>query len=149
MGNGMIRRKLSSTCGARTFKYPAMVFADVGISDMAGNPHPEEWPALVDTGADRTAVPLSACHDLGISPRDWRHPTGFDPSAPRSNIPLYYVQVSIKATEPIPLLVYGVRRDDLLLGRDFLSRFLLAVDPRTETWELGKCSICKSALLRI
>lgn len=145
----MIQRPLSMRCGSEMHNNALVVIEGVAVADMHGKAHPAKWDALIDTGADRSVVPMSACHDLGLSPHEWRSPAGFDPAAPRPKRPLYYVSVLVPGIEPAELSVYGVDRSCILLGMDFLSKLVLAVDSRTQTAQLGKTSILKSSLLRL
>jgi predicted aspartyl protease len=145
----MIRRRLSSRCGVETYKNGAVVLENVAVTDMKGTHHPITWDALVDTGADRSIVPISVCRGLGLAPSTWRTPVGFDPLALRLSRPLYYVRVLVPGVEAAKLLVYGIDRGHILLGRDFLAKLVLAVDSRTQTALLDGQSMLKSALLRL
>ena len=134
----MIRRRLASVCGGENYAPPAPVMEGITVCDLAGNSHPREWAGLVDTGADRTVVPLVVCEDLGLNPRDWRRPSGFDRQATPRRVPLYYLRLAADGLPDVPLLVYGVRRPSILLGRDFLSGLLLVIDSDRSWWELGR-----------
>ncbi|MFH1740229.1 MAG: hypothetical protein ABIH23_14570 [bacterium] len=107
------------------------------------------WPGLADTGASRTIVPLLACHELNLAPRDWRRPSGFDPQSPRRPIPLYYVRIGIAGIGDMPLHAYAVERSNILLGRDFLSDLVLLIDGRSSTWQLGRSSVVTRSLARL
>ena len=145
----MIRRRLSSRCGPITYANAAFVLEGVTVTDLGGIHPSAPWPALVDTGANATVVPISACQELGLSPRDWRKPVGFDPSAPQPRTPVFYVRILVQGMEPAALRVYGVNRGSILLGMDFLSNLVLAIDGRRGEGQIGPGSALKSRLLRL
>lgn len=147
MGDTVIRRTLSSHYGTIQCSIPAVVLGNVTITDMSSTPHPLTWDALVDTGADRSVVPLSVCQELGLAPFYERRPSGFHPTAQRTLTPLYHVRILVSGLEPADLSVYGIDRDSVLLGRDFLQKLVFAVDGRGQTAQLGENSVLKSALL--
>ena len=137
----MIHGKLCKTCGACVYNEPAVVVGGIRVCDLTGNEHPEQWSGVIDTGADRTVVPLTICEGLGLSPSDKRRPSGFDPQAPLRDIPLYYVRVRVGGMGDVKLLVYGVPRSNLLLGRDFLRGSVLLVDNKRLFWQVGQHGI--------
>ncbi len=139
---------LSSASGSYKFNNPAPVVHSVSVSDLLGTTHPQRWDALVDTGADRSAVPLTICEQLQIKPCDWRKPWGFDPRAPRPRRPLYWVRIVVTGVGDIPLKAYGIDRSDILLGRDFLSALLLVVDSPGSRWRIRRVSRWAQLCLR-
>lgn len=141
----MIHKALSTTCGGDTYSKPAPVVSQITVTDLGGNAHPTTWPGLLDTGADGTAVPLNICEDLGLTPREWRTPRGFDPKAPTRRIPLYYTRFKTEGLPEVTLLVYGVPRTNILLGRDFQAGLTLLVDGESGSLRLGQ----KTALSRL
>ena len=145
----MIRRPLSSRCGANEYRNPALVLENIAVSDMGGRLHQRNWDALVDTGADRSVVPISVCHDLGLSPFEWFFPMGFDRTVRPVRRPLYHLRILVQGIRPAELAVYGIERGNILLGRDFLKGVLLAVDGRTQVGQIGQCNVFKSALMRL
>lgn len=145
----MITQPLSLRCGQNEYMNPAIVLEGVVVSDMKGKLHEEKWDAVVDTGADRSIIPLSVCHDLGLSPREKRYPRGFDGKVGSEPTPIFYLCVLVKGFEPTELGVYGIKRGNILLGRDFLKNAVLVMDSRTQMSQIGKCSVLRSALLRI
>lgn len=147
----MIRQELSTICGPDTYSLPAAVVNGIAISDLAGNAHPLDWPGLVDTGADRTVVPVQVCRDLGLAPRDSRTPRGYDRRPSAQPIPLYYIRLHLEELGDIPLLSYGIRRPNVLLGRDFLSGLVFLLDAGASRWQLGQHTVLSrvlSSLLR-
>lgn len=134
----MIRKALASVCGADSYSTPGPVVTGVSISDLAGNMHRQDWDGLVDTGAERTVVPLAACHELRLAPRDWRSPRGFDPQAERSRLPRYYVRLRVQGIGDLTLLTYAVARSNVLLGRDFLSGLVFLFDGELSRWKAGR-----------
>jgi hypothetical protein len=127
------------------------VIVDVFVTDMAGNQYPEPCDALVDTGADISAVPLRVCRFLRLAHVDEIKLSGCDRSLGTVRRPLFHVQIITGVMKPFPLSVAGLERDSILLGRDFLSKLklILAVDGRRAAWQLEVGSRRKSMLLRL
>jgi hypothetical protein len=145
----MIGGRLSRECGTDILATPAIVVMGVRISDLAGNRHPEGWPALVDTGADRTVIPLSVCQDLKLAPRDRGWPRGFDRQAPRRATDKYYVRIGVGGAGEAALMVYAVQRSSVLLGRDFLAGRVLLMDGQASKWQMGRPGFWMKMILRV
>lgn len=145
----MIRTRLSSTCGAETCDPPAPVVNAITISDLTGNTHPELWDGLVDTGANRSVVPLSVCRDLGLSPRRYRRPRGFDPEAATRSVPVFYVRLGVKGLGDTAVMAYGLRYSNVLLGRDFLTDLVLLLDGGRRDFALGRHGFCSRIVTRL
>lgn len=134
----MIKARLATVCGTDSFLIPAPVVSGIRISDLEGATHPYSWDGLVDTGADRTAIPLAVCRDLGLAPRSWGRPRGFDRQAEPRRLPLYYIRAGIEGGGDSLLLAYGVERSSVLLGRDFLFGLVLLIDNVNSRWQAGR-----------
>ena len=120
-------------------RIPRPLLSDrIVVSDLAGNKHPRLWSGLIDTGADVSVVPIEACDDLKLAPRDRRQPRGFDPEAPRRLIPRYYLCLGVEGVGEVPLLAYAVRRSYILIGQDFLKGLVLLLDRDADRWKLGR-----------
>lgn len=147
----MIRGKSSTTCGTDVYQVPAVVLPQVRIADFSGKAHPHRWPALVDTGADRSVVPISACRELGLAPRGLAAPVGFNRAIPRTEVPVYYISIGLPGIGDFPLRVYGVERSNVLVGRDLLSlaRCVMVLDSDRLSWQMGRQTILSKALLAV
>jgi hypothetical protein len=145
----MISDTLSNECGPSRYNIPAPVIRNVLVSDLAGNRHPEPWEGLIDTGADRSIIPITICQELHLAPRDFRCPRGFDPDASTRVLPRYYVRVNVANLGEFTLLVYGVRRSNVLLGRDFLSELVLLLDSSKDHYTLGRHTFCSNLIVAI
>jgi hypothetical protein len=145
----MIRGRLSTICGDDVFLDPAPILNDVFITDLTGNRHPRQWSGLIDTGADRSCVPLSVCQDLRLAARDFTRVSGFDREAPRRELPRYYVRIGAGGIGDLTILAYGVQRSNVLLGRDFLTGLCLLINDKSAKWALGGPSICTKILAPI
>lgn len=145
----MIQARLATVCGKDRFLIPAPVVTGIRITDMKGTTHPEFWDGLVDTGADRTAVPLAVCHDLGLAARGWTRTRGFDRQARPREVPLYYVRLGTEGAGDSLLLACGVERSSVLLGRDFLSGLVLVVDGVHSRWQAGRPTFWTRLALRL
>jgi len=143
----MIRDKLGTICGWDRFAFPAPVVQRISLTDLAGNAHPIRWPGLLDTGAERSAVPLEVCKELRLAPRDWRSPRGFDREATPRRTPLYYLCLLPNGLPRATLLVYGVPRTNVLLGRDFLANLIMIVDGPRGRLRIGRSTILSRILI--
>jgi len=143
----MIRAALGTVCGGETYEPPAPIVRGVRIWDLTGSVHPQVWDGLVDTAGDRTVIPLAVCRDLNLAARDKRSTKGFDRQAKASLLPRYYVRVGVEDIGEVSLLVYGVERPSVLLGRDFLSGLLLLMDAGRSQWWLGRPTCVTRCLL--
>jgi len=144
----MIRDDLATKCAEAVYENPAPIVSQITVSDLVGNRHPQPWPGIVDTGADCTIVPVVACDDLGLSPRDWRFVRGFEDHATRRRLPRYYIQLSIDGLGEFPLLAFGGHRSSIVLGRDFLSGLILLIDNHV-SWRLGRHSLWSRLVARL
>jgi len=143
----MIRTQL--TANSRNLAPPAPLLSGLVIADLAGGDHPDRYVGMIDTGADRTVVPLRACQDLSLTPRDWKSPGGFDPIAPKRKIPLYYVTIRLEGVTDVPLLAYAVEQDMLLLGRDFLAGLVFVSDGALSEFVLGRHGMLSKWFLKM
>jgi hypothetical protein len=144
----MIKAALSVTCGADTLSPPGPVVSGIVMGDLTGHLHPQTWAGLIDTGADRTVVPLAICRDLALSPRDMRSPHGFDPDAPSKKVPRYYLCIRVPGVQALSLLVYATNRRTVLLGRDFLAKLVFILDSPSARFAIGEPGYLNSFLLR-
>lgn len=145
----MISHSLSKQCGSSRYNISAPVIRNVLVSDLAGNRHPEPWEGLIDTGADRSVIPITICQQLQLGARDLRRPRGFDPHAPTRELPRYYVRLNVKKLGEFTLLVYGIARSNILLGRDFLSELVFLFDSSNEHYTLGRHTFSSNLIVRL
>lgn len=121
------------------------MLSDVIVRDLQNQPHPTQWHAKVDTGADRSAIPVQICHDLGLVPRCFEPVSGFSRSAPPPQVPVYYLTVEVPGFSPITLRVYGVQRQSILLGRDFLENMVFLMNARGSRFALARWTPLRGA----
>jgi hypothetical protein len=103
---------------------------------------------LVDTGTSRSVVPLVVCHDLGLSPEGWGSPIIADTLVPTSPTPVYPVRLLAPGVPSRDLLVFGMERDTILIGLDFLQGLVLAADTEEQVAFLGQMPAWKRWVLR-
>ena len=128
-----------------------IVLEAVLISDLGGNTHSRKWPALVDTGADRSVVPLVACQELGLRARAYGRPRGFNPQTERPLVPEYYVTVEVPCLGESLVLAYGVQRSSVIIGRDLLHGLgsVLLMDNKAMNWQIRRQDGWTRVLLRL
>ncbi len=132
----MIRGWLTGQCGGRFLGAPAPVVVGVVVGALDGRPHPRAWEGLIDTGAYRSVVPREICDELGLVPREWREPAGFDPGAPVRPSPVYFLVACLPGIGDVRLKAYGVPKSYLVLGRDLLQGLSFCMDGPRRTWSL-------------
>lgn len=84
-------------------------------------------PALVDTGADQTIIPLEAIANLGVKFGDDVQIRGMMSDAEPART--FYVDLSVEGVPPVCLEVVAIDLDEYaLLGRDFLNLFKVTLN---------------------
>ena len=143
----MIRGNLLMRYGGNTQENAALVIQNVMIGDLIGNVFPEPLDGLVDTGADRSAVPLRICSALKLEILNRLRVVGFDGRVKECSS--YLVYIKIKPFGDVPLEVFGVERTSVLLGRDYLKSMLLIMDKRVQKYGLGASARWKTTWIRL
>ncbi len=83
--------------------------------------------AKVDTGADRTVIPLKYLEKLSLLPIETLAFEGAHGN--RFRLPIYNIYVTIEGHEPLPAEAAASENEDLiLLGRDILNSYRLVLD---------------------
>lgn len=136
----MIAEPLAGRCGDDRCSPPAPVVSNISISDLIGNTHPERWEGLLDTAANRTAIPIRACKELGLVPVDHVRPVLADRALRGELRPLYQVRLNIHGLAHQELRVYGIQRPNILLGRDLLilTGLFVLLDYHRLRWVAGR-----------
>jgi predicted aspartyl protease len=144
----MISKSLSLVCGTKQYKHPAPVIDKVEIGDLFGHKLPEPLDALVDTGADQTAVPLKACTALNLKVAGYVNTFGYD--GVMKTTPAYWVTIYAKGITDISIKALGVfGRDTILLGRDFPKQKIFVVDNKSSKWCLLRGATWRSLWVSI
>jgi len=143
----MMKGSLSHQYGNSINENPAVVVKNVRVSDLLGNIFPDTFDALVDTGADKSVIPLRICNLLGLPILDSAPAVGFDGTVRQCSI--YWVYFKVEGIDDIPLKVFAVHRRSILIGRDFLRNMLLAMDNRALNFGLAPGTQWKSLLLKL
>ena len=87
----------------------------------------EQIPALVDSGADRTVIPLQFVEELGLVQMDQVTIAGFGGHI--SDIPSFLVEITIRKVKPVLAEVLASEGESyVLLGRDVLNHFRVVLD---------------------
>lgn len=126
---------------------PAIVIQNIRVGDLVGNVFPEYFDGLIDTGADKSVVPLRICTNLQLKIRDRFRVSGFDGEI--KLCPTYLVYLKVKGIGDIPLQVFSVHRKSILLGRDFLKNMLLVMDSRSSKYGFGKSTYWRTLCLKL
>ena len=110
-----------------TQKRPAAPFVFLTIRHPHNGLEIQNVPAQVDTGADRTVLPLDLASALGLDQIDAIPIAGFGGKA--EEMPVYEVSVAIR-TFPFQLARAIAHADEpwILLGRDVLNGYRIVFD---------------------
>lgn len=144
-----MRERFSRAYGGEVTRFAAPVLREVFISDRYGVARSEPLEALVDTGADMSAIPLQIAESLRVEPIDYRSP-GVATRTHSAQHPIYLVGVSAPGLTVEGLRVWGFHRSSVVLGRDFMQRLglTLVCDFKRGTFALQVISPWKKAILR-
>ncbi len=143
----MIGGLLSSSCADDRYKYPAVVVDRVSVSVLGKKredkylPYPYALPAIVDTGASQSAIPLAVCRGLHIrSPHGLQRVQSLDRQSPAPQRPCYYVKLGLDGIGEAKLLATAAARSSVILGRDFLAELALTLvmDSASRKWSMGR-----------
>jgi predicted aspartyl protease len=89
----------------------------------------------LDTGADTTVIPELLVNRLGLAPKGFVHVRGFDGSSSRRYV--YYAALVVEGiTLPVVRCV-AAAREDVLLGRNVLNRFVITLDGPSATFAMS------------
>jgi predicted aspartyl protease len=84
-------------------------------------------PALIDSGADRTVIPMSLARDLALAQAGVIEARGLNQIS--STMPVYVVRIGIADVPMVPIDVLGADGEPyVLLGRDVLNRYHITLD---------------------
>ncbi len=102
-------------------------FVHVALRHPDGAAVLEEVPALVDSGADRTVIPLHYVGELGLVQMGQLAIAGFGGQITHS--PTYLAEVTIRKVKPVVVKVLASEGEFyVLLGRDVLNHFRVVLD---------------------
>ena len=116
-----------------TFNPPAPV-AEVTIAHPLTNDASGILPGKFDTGADVTVIPEIWIASLGLSPKGFLWARGYEGSY--SQRPVYYVRMTVESFPLATVRCIASVRDNVLLGRNVLNRFLITLDGKQQFFTL-------------
>ena len=101
---------------------PPAVVVEVRVGRPVGG-RTRRYPALVDTGADRTVMPAALVRRLGVGEERRLPFAGFDGQV--AELATYLVRLGVGDLPPMLVEVVAGPGDECLLGRDVLNQYTL------------------------
>ena len=88
----------------------------------------------LDTGADVTVIPERLVGQLGINPKGRVWTRGYDGTYSQRSV--YYIRLTVEGFDLAAVRCIATDRSDVLLGRNVLNRFIIALDGKNMTFDL-------------
>ena len=108
----------------------------VSIGDCLGNHSIIDRPALLDTGADQSAISHELAVNLNLPQQDLQAIVGFGGKA--MELPTSLVRLAIHDLPPVDVeVVAQPGQSMIILGRDVLNRYHIALDGPNLAFEIG------------
>jgi predicted aspartyl protease len=117
----------------RNFSPPAPI-ANVAITHPVTGSSSGSLPGKLDTGADITVIPEILVSKLGLSLNAYLWARSYDGTF--SHRPVYYVRLSIEGNELLAVRCIAADRQNVLVGRNVLNRFLITLDGKNLRFNL-------------
>lgn len=146
----MIRGPLSGIAGFERCNPHAIVVPSLIVESPYGQRSSRPRDGLVDTGADRSALPADLIPELSLREVNRISIRGYDGS--RSLQRVYCCELTVTGLGRVRLNPVATYHSHFLLGRDFLAAFgglLLVSDHEKGTWSLRKTSVLWKTLGRL
>lgn len=117
----MAIRFTDNSCGD-VFRHPALVVADMSITNRTGKVYSQPLDAIIDTGADRSVVPAFVVQQLADLPCDHKKAKLADRSRPPEPHPMHLLWFATPGFPELCLEVFAMSRPNVIIGRDWLSQ---------------------------
>lgn len=106
---------------------PPAPYVHVVLGRPDGSASSRPVPALVDSGADRTVIPIALVEELVLPQAGTIEVAGLNQVG--SMMPVYVVQIAIGDLPPVTMAVIGAMGEQyVLLGRDLLNNHRVVLD---------------------
>jgi hypothetical protein len=106
---------------------PPAPFVHVVLTRPDGSGPPVEWPAQLDSGADRTVIPTEVTQMMTLAETGLMRVAGL--GGEPQPMPVYLVQLAVRGLRQAHVEVISVPGEAyVLLGRDVLNRHRVLLD---------------------
>jgi len=116
-----------------SFDPPAPVAVVRVIHPVSGRSS-ERTRGKLDYGADITVTPERVVSQLRLTSKGHCWVKGFEGS--RARKPVFYVRLRVDAFDIVMVRCVAAERDDVLLGRNVLNRFVITLDGGILSYEM-------------
>jgi predicted aspartyl protease len=89
------------------------------------------YPAEIDTGADRTCIPVEAIERLDLPVRGYAEVTAYQDLSPQ-DVPIVEATISIGDLRYEQIEVLAAQRETILIGRDILNGWTLLLERKED-----------------
>ena len=118
-----------------SFNPPAPV-ADIIISHPVTGATSNALCGKFDTGADVTVIPDHLVAQLNLTAKGHIWTRGYEGTYGQRAV--YYVRFTIEGLPVASVRCITTAREDVLVGRNVLNRFLITLDGKRQTFALGE-----------
>lgn len=115
-------------------RLPPVPEIEIVVNSPAGSPRPEILKMIVDSGADRTVLPLEVVKRMDLP--FWDEGVIKDFSGKAHKVFFYTARITISTLEEHLIRIIALEGSHSLVGRDILNRYKVTLDGRQKKIEI-------------
>jgi predicted aspartyl protease len=131
----IISGSMAYSIGTKILRAPAIVINGVIVGNSCGTGKQLVYPALIDTGASRTIIPIGKIHEIGIVPHDIKRLQLANGTITKCYI--VRAQIQMPGIGYMNTNVFAMNRQYVLIGMDILMHLYIIVDGKAAKWVMG------------